>query len=159
MSDSDTDLDDTSSMMTGSSQSEMMEQWGVSAMTGSSAGAANFSELMPGKDGKTVSQVTTDSYDVLYGSWPQAYDEVVLVLNRNSGISAGTLYQLGLITEEQYDAAVEKIEAEEEAEEICLDYEEVCGHTFYLVAACDHYSENETARLLIWKTVCCMRKS
>ena len=141
--DSDTDLDDTSSMMTGSSQSEMMEQWGVSAMTGSSAGAANFSELMPGKDGKTVSQVTTDSYDVLYGSWPQAYDEVVLVLNRNSGISAGTLYQLGLITEEQYDAAVEKIEAEEEADEICLDYEEVCGHTFYLVAACDHYSENE----------------
>ena len=38
---------------------------------------------------------------------------------------------------------MEKIEAEEEAEEICLDYEEVCGHTFYLVAACDHYSENE----------------
>ena len=110
---------------------------------GSSAGAANFSELIAGADGKTVSQAITDSYDVLYGTWPEEYNEIILVLNENNGISAGTLYQLGLITEEQYEAAVKKIENGEDADEISFAYEDICGHAFYLVPACDHYIQNE----------------
>lgn len=110
---------------------------------GSSAGAANFSELMAGSNGAAVSQVVTDNYDVLYGSWPEEYNEVILVLNKDNGISAGVLYQLGLITNEQYNSAVEKIEAGETADEINFEYEDICVHTFYLVAACDHYIENE----------------
>lgn len=117
---------------------------GQTAMGGSSStGASNFSELMVGADGASVSQVVTDSYDMLYGSWPEEYNEVILVLNEDNGISAGTLYQLGLITEDQYNAAVEKIENDEEADEINLAYEDICDHTFYLVAACDQYIENE----------------
>lgn len=117
----------------------------MSAMLGgnSSSGAENFSELMAGADGSSVSQVVTDSYDLLYGSWPENYDEVILVLNEQNGISAGTLYQLGLITEEQYKAAAEQIENGGEANEISFGYEDVCGHTFYLVPACDHYIEND----------------
>lgn len=110
---------------------------------GSSTGAANFSELMAGSNGAAVSQVVTDNYDVLYGSWPEEYNEVILVLNKDNGISAGVLYQLGLITNEQYNSAVEKIEAGETADEINFEYEDICDHTFYLVAACDHYIENE----------------
>lgn len=110
---------------------------------GSSSEAANFSELMVGADGKTVSQVITDSYDVLYGALPEEYNEVVLVLNENNGISAKTLYQLGIITEEQYEAAVDKIDNGEDADEISFAYEDICDHTFYLVPACDHYIENE----------------
>ncbi|MDD5804082.1 MAG: ABC transporter ATP-binding protein/permease [Clostridia bacterium] len=100
------------------SQSAVSSQAGMmSAVLGNtSSGAENFSELMAGTDNKTVSPVVTDNYDVLYGSWPENYDEVVLVLNENNGISAGTLYQLGLITAEEYESAAEKIEAEEEAE-------------------------------------------
>lgn len=75
---------------------------------GTSSSASNFSELMPGANGQTISHVITDSYDVLYGDWPQNYDEVILVVNSNNGISAGTLYQLGLITKEQYDSAAQK---------------------------------------------------
>ena len=100
------------------SQSAVSSQAGMmSAVLGNtSSGAENFSELMAGTDNKTVIPVVTDNYDVLYGSWPENYDEVVLVLNENNGISAGTLYQLGLITAEEYESAAEKIEAEEEAE-------------------------------------------
>lgn len=100
------------------SQSAVSSQAGMmSAVLGNtSSGAENFSELMAGTDNKTVSPVVTDNYDVLYGSWPENYDEVVLVLNENNGISAGTLYQLGFITAEEYESAAEKIEAEEEAE-------------------------------------------
>lgn len=117
----------------------------MSAMLGgnSDSSAENFSELMVGANGFVVSQVITDSYDVLYGSWPEKYDEVILVLDENNGISAETLYQLGLITSEQYESAAEKIADGEEADEISFDYTETCDHTFYLVPACDQYIENE----------------
>lgn len=107
------------------------------------SGAANFSELMSAPDGTGVNSAVTDQYDVLYGAWPQKYDEVVLVLNRENGIAAGKLYQLGLLTKEQYDTAVEAIENKEEAEEICFSYEDICKHEFYLVPACDHYKQKE----------------
>lgn len=117
----------------------------MSAMLGgnSDSSAENFSELMVGANGFVVSQVITDSYDVLYGSWPEKYDEVILVLDENNGISAETLYQLGLFTSEQYESAAEKIADGEEADEISFDYTEICDHTFYLVPACDQYIENE----------------
>jgi len=119
---------------------------GMSAMMGGSSGstgAENFSEMMVGSDGTGVSAVITDSYDVLYGAWPQNYDEVVLVLDENNAISTGVLYQLGLITADEYEEIAEKIANGEEVEELNFDYETVCGHTFYLVPACDHYIENE----------------
>ena len=119
---------------------------GMSAMLGGSSGstgAENFSEMMVGSDGTGVSAVITDSYDVLYGAWPKSYDEVVLVLDENNAVSTGVLYQLGLITANEYEEIVDKIGNGEEVEEINFDYETVCGHIFYLVPACDHYSENE----------------
>ena len=117
----------------------------ISRLSGSSeeTGASNFSELMPGANGETVSTAVTDNYDVVYGSWPQKENEVVLVLNKENTISAKTLYQLGLITEDQYQDAADKIEAGEEADEIHFSYEDACDHVFYLVPACDQYLENE----------------
>lgn len=143
--DSDSEIGKSSIPMGNNGQVGILNKLKGSAALGggSSSGAANFSELMVGADGKTVSQVLTDSYNVLYGTWPEEYDEIILVLNESNGISAGTLYQLGLITEEQYEAAVEKIENGENADEISFAYEDICGHTFYLVPACDHYIENE----------------
>lgn len=142
--DSDSEPGENSGALGGNTQSGM-DMWDMTGtgLYGSSAGAANFSELMVGSDGDGVSQVATDSYEVLYGDWPEAYDEVILVLDQENKIPADTLYQLGLITEEQYEEAAEKIEDGGEADEITFDYEEICGHTFYLVAACDHYVENE----------------
>ena len=143
--DSDSEIGETSPMVGSNGQVGILNKLkGAAALTGgSSTGTENFSELMVGSEGNTVSQVITDSYDVLYGSWPEEYNEVILVLNEDNGISAGTLYQLGLITEGQYEAAAAKIENGEEADEISFEYEDICGHTFYLVAACDHYIENE----------------
>ena len=113
-------------------------------MSGSSdAGAENFSELMPSADGKAVSSILIDSYDLLYGSWPENYNEVVLVLNENNSIPAGTLYQLGLITGEEHKEITEQIKNGEDAEEHIWNYEEICGHTFYMVLPCDQYKENK----------------
>lgn len=144
--DSNADTSNASSETSMGSMMDFRNQMISTAMgstSSKSTGAENFSELMVGANDKTISSVITDSYDVLYGSWPEKYNEVVLVLNENNSISAETLYQLGLITSTQYNDAVEKIENGEEADKISFDYEELCGHELYLVLACDHYVQND----------------
>lgn len=115
----------------------------MSMMMGGSAGAENFSELMASPDGNMVSHIVTDSYEMLYGAWPEHFDEVVLVLDENQSLSAGTLYQLGLLTAEDYEEASEQIKMGEEVTAKDWSYEEISGHRFYLVLPSSYYAEHE----------------
>ncbi len=105
--------------------------------------AKNFSVLTPGQGSNVVSPVITDNYDLVYGSWPESYDQVVLVLDRRGSVSADVLLQLGYLSREQYDKAKEAIENKEEPEDIRFSYEDLLDKTFYLIPACDRYRENE----------------
>ncbi len=117
----------------------------LNSITGGGSGGAaeGFSELASGTGGNMISQVILDGYELVSGSFPTSYDEVLLVLDRNNSIDAGTLYRLGLITYGQYKAASDAIKAGEEPEEIKLSYESLSEHRFYLVSACDRYAQNE----------------
>ena len=141
---SDADVEQLSSLNDSSSSQSSNSRSGIlSVLTGSTdTGATNFSELTPGNNGSAISSVVTDNYDVLYGEWPSAFDEAVLVLDKNNSISSGTLYQLGLITQEQYLSAVRNIEAGRDADAIDFDYSSVCNHIFYLLPACYQYTRN-----------------
>ncbi len=123
---------------------------GMSSMLGSSSstGADNFEELMSGSDGMLISQVTTDSYDVLYGVWPENYDEVVIVLDQNNSIPTSVLYQLGMITMDEYEEIKKQISNGEEASEPKWSYEELCEQTFNLVPVCDYYIEDENGTFI-----------
>lgn len=101
-----------------------------------------FSEMAKGKNSEAISRMITDNYETVYGNLPSAYNEVVIVTDKNNGISASTLYKLGLITKKQYDDAVEKIKAGKEADEISFSYDDILNHEFYLVAACDRYEKS-----------------
>lgn len=114
----------------------------MTMMTGSDSGAENFEELMAGTE-STVSPVVTDSYDLLYGAWPENYDEVVLVLDEQNSIPTDTLYQLGLITKDEYDAVCAAIEDGETPEAFDWDYADAADRSFWLVPACDRYQEND----------------
>ena len=109
----------------------------------SSSEILNFSEIARSSDAGTVSQAIADSYDVLYGSWPKSYDEVVLVLNESNKLSADVLYQLGFLTKEEYEQNTEKAEDGEKASELSFDYSEVNGREFFLITASDRYTKNE----------------
>lgn len=142
---SDADTDQLSTLTADSSaQSKNAGSGILSALTGSSgnSGAANFSELMPGSNGTPISPVITENYELLYGEWPSSYEEVVLVLDKNNRIPSRTLYQLGLLTDDEYLSAVRNIEAGGTADAIDFDYASVCSHTFYLFPACDRYLKN-----------------
>ena len=121
----------------------MMDRMHSLPLGAGSESAAHFSQMTPGQNGEAVSQVVTDNYQLLYGAWPQKAHEVVLVLNSRNAIPATTLRQLGFLTEDQYDQALEAIEGGEDPEALDFSYEELCGHSFYLVAACDRYQRQE----------------
>ena len=109
----------------------------------SGSGAENFSEIMKGTGQGAVSGVIRDNYDVVHGSWCSDYDEVVLVLDEDSCVSAESLYQLGIITAEEYSENANKIKEDGEAPETRFSYEDICSRKFYLVPACDRYRKND----------------
>ncbi len=105
----------------------------------------NFEQLMPGADGTLVSPTITDHYDLVYGSMPSAYNEVVLVLDKQNEIPLTSLYQLGFFPSEEYKTIMQDVR---DGEEVALDarklsYTEICSQKFYLVPECDLYEEQE----------------
>lgn len=107
------------------------------------AGAENFSQLAPGADGALVNQAVLDNYELLTGSWPTEYNEVLLVLDRNNALDTHVLYQLGLISQSQYRQITECIETGGRMDALYIDPQAACSHTFYLVPACDTYEATE----------------
>ncbi len=82
-----------------------------------------------------------EQYDVIYGSWPQNYDEVVLVVDQNNEVSDLVLYTLGLRTEDELTSSLEAYMNGEtvDAEVQSWSYEDLCGLTFKLVGYYDKY--------------------
>ena len=70
-----------------------------------------------------------DQYDLVYGSWPNDYNEVVLVLDENNELDDMALYALGLKPQEEMDAIMQAAvdQTEVELEDQSWSYEEICS--------------------------------
>lgn len=127
-----------------SSMSELSPMSSMSSM--SSMGRSLWQELLPGNDGAPVNDLLTEQYDVVYGSWPNSYDEIVLVLDENNELDDIALYALGLISAEEIDkladAAINGTKLEEK-DERKWSYEEICDTEYKAIlnADCYHYDE------------------
>ena len=146
--DPDGELVTTNGVAIGGANQAMMS--GMSSMAASTTmsnmmSSGNFSQLLPGRDGTLVSDAILDSYDLLYGSWPENYDEIVLIVDRNNEIRQTTLYELGLLPSSEYTAMMKSLMAGEELETTASrwSYADACKQTYYLLPACDQYVENE----------------
>ncbi|MGN0462358.1 MAG: ATP-binding cassette domain-containing protein [Ruminococcus sp.] len=104
----------------------------------------NFEEMMPGSDGELVSKAIKENYDLVYGSYPQKYNEVVLVLDTNNEIRSTVLYKLGLLPTDEYRDYMDKINdgKKVKVEDTNWSYEDACKQSFYLIPACDYYEKN-----------------
>ena len=105
-----------------------------------------WQELLPGDNGAPVNDLLLEQYDVIYGSWPNSYDEVVLVVDKNNELDDMTLYAMGLISKEEIDelskAAVNHTALGEKNDQHWT-YEEICGMEFKTVLSADCYTYNE----------------
>ncbi len=78
-------------------------------LSGITAGISIFSEIMPGKpkdDGSKdlINPSVYEQYDLVDGKWPTQYDELVLVVDRNSKVTNLTLYMLGMLDPDEMTA-------------------------------------------------------
>ncbi|MFA6730568.1 MAG: ABC transporter ATP-binding protein/permease [Candidatus Izemoplasmatales bacterium] len=85
-------------------------------------------------------------YDVLAGSWPNEYNEVVLVVDENNELSDTVLYSLGILDQEKLTSMMEKIQKGEtiEATEITkYTYDDLLNLSFKLVLNTDIYDKED----------------
>ena len=96
-----------------------------------------FVELMDNKE-NVLSQ-----YDLIYGSYPKKYDEVVLIVNSNNEISDYTLYALGLKEQKMLKEMMYNVMKGEEVDDTDLElsYEDICNIEFKLMINTDLFTK------------------
>ena len=106
-----------------------------------------WQEMLSGKDGALINDTVKSQYDMVYGHWPENYDEVVLVVDKNNEISDLTLYALGLKSQKDMAQVMmsslnrEQVDAEQES----WSYEDLCGRTFKVILPSEHYEYDSAA--------------
>ena len=94
-----------------------------------------------------------DQYDVVAGTWPQSYNDIVLVLTANGKVSDFMLYTMGLRDHSELDDMVRAFANEEEVnapdDYMTLTYDQLMGVTFKLVEATDYYQYDSDYH--VWK--------
>ncbi len=120
------------------SSNMMMSPMGASSML--------WQEMLPGDDGKQISPLLEKQYDVIYGSWPNSYNEIVLIVDENNEIDDMTLYALGLKPKADIDALAEAVfnKTEIKMPEKKWSYKEICDMEFRTVFASDCYTLDPT---------------
>lgn len=107
----------------------------------SSSGSSVFNEMFDDVD------VLKEEYDVLAGTWPDAYDEAILVLSEPNGISDLLVYSLGLRDNAELKEMITKLIAGETVEKsdetMEFTYEDLMNVSLKVVDASDTYKYNE----------------
>ncbi|HIU68880.1 MAG TPA: ABC transporter ATP-binding protein/permease [Candidatus Scubalenecus merdavium] len=116
----------------------------------------NPSPVYTGEDGNVTEEIWTEmigntellqsQYDLLAGSWPQDYHDVVLVLDENNAISDTAMYALGLKDAAEFEKLRAKVENGEairrdEYETASFSYDDLLGMEFLAVSNAAYYEE------------------
>ena len=91
-------------------------------------------------------QVLDEQYDVLAGHWPENFNEVVLVTDKNNEVDDYTLYSLGLKDPEEVRTLFKKMmvgESYETEKDISYTFDEILDTEFKLVMPTDMYKYND----------------
>ena len=104
-----------------------------------------WQEMLPGENGEAINPLLKEQYDVLYGRWPDKYDEVVLVVDNNNEVSDLVLYALGLKSNSTLSEDMEAFMAQESlrTDKESWSYEDVCSRTFRYIFPADEYEYDD----------------
>ena len=96
-----------------------------------------------------VNDLLEKQYDLVYGSWPTQYNEIVLVVDENNEIDDMTLYALGLKSKDDIDAMADAAfnKTEIEVTEQKWTYKEICDMEFRTILNSDCYTLDENTGL------------
>lgn len=125
-----------------SSEGSMLSGMMSSSMMGSMNTLNLWQEILPGQDGSLISDMIYEQYDLVYGQWPTAADEIVLILNSNNEVSDVAFYALGQIPQDEVTETFLSVMNEETVDVIerKLTFEEICDISFKLLLNTDYYA-------------------
>ena len=139
----------SASWMTGLDQNstygQMYTASGMSSVMGGGM-MTLWQELLPGENGTPVNPLITHQYELIYGSWPASYDQVVLVVDENNELDDMTLYALGLIPKEEMMALADGDTSDTDRKDQ-WSYEEICNSDFRVILPSSCYSYDEETGL------------
>ena len=104
-----------------------------------------WQEMLPGENGELINPQLKEQYDVVYGRWPEKYNEVVLTVNENNEVSDLVLYALGLKSSSSLSDDMQTfIDQDNLNTEIeSWTYEEICDLVVRYIYPADQYSYSE----------------
>ena len=126
--------------------STVMEKMGMGSMTQNSTQTSGISIMNTDVWTEMLDneELLQEQYHIVAGSWPKAYNEVVLIVNDNNEINDYVLYSLGVKDQNELQEKMEKIqngETIEEAEETTYTYDELLNLSFKLMLNSDYYQK------------------
>lgn len=119
---------------------------GASSSMSSGMGMGMFSNSSVWNQLLGNQQVLDEQYDVLAGHWPENFNEVVLVADKNNEVDDYTLYSLGLKDPEEVRTLFKKMmvgESYETEKDISYTFDEILDTEFKLVMPTDMYKYND----------------
>ena len=119
---------------------------GTSSAMSSGMGMGMFSNSSVWNQLLGNQQVLDEQYDVLAGHWPENFNEVVLVADKNNEVDDYTLYSLGLKDPEEVRTLFKKMmvgESYETKKDISYTFDEILDTEFKLVMPTDMYKYND----------------
>ena len=125
---------------------------GSADSSGSAASGSSLAGIMSTSSSVQIWQEMIDNralmeeqYDVVAGHWPEKFNEVVLVVDKNNEVNDFYLYALGFKDSEELSDIMSAVASGEKfnAEEDSWSYDEILGHEFALLLPSDCYSKTD----------------
>ncbi len=123
---------------------------GLGMSTGSSTSGFGSSMMMSGlnicSEMINNQEVLSEQYDIVAGKWPEKYNEVVLVVDKNNELNDLYMYALGLKDPDEINDIINAAMKGEsyESQDISFTYEDILNKTFNLVLSGDYYQFDES---------------
>ncbi|MGX7109625.1 ABC transporter ATP-binding protein/permease [Facklamia miroungae] len=104
-----------------------------------------ISELMPDTGKGLISPVIKENYQVVYGKWPEKYDELVLQVNESQEMNLSELYELGFLPIKEYQEILDQINKGEKPklEEKKVDLKTITTQPFFILPSSEYYIEGD----------------
>lgn len=143
--------EDTSDGIVQVNPSTVLDTIGMGQLSGMSGSSMMNSSMMGGDSWDVWSELIGNrtllesQYDVIAGRWPDAYNEIVLIVDENNEISDYALYALGLKDQNEVADTMTRLAKGEEIVSYKTEYtyEDILNLRYRLIVNTDFYSYNE----------------
>ena len=103
-----------------------------------------WQELLPGlKENQIINDVIYEQYELVDGSWPNDYNEVVLIINEKNELDDLTLFALGLLSQSEIDAIIDAAASGNtlENDHKKWEYSELINRTYKTILPYEYYQD------------------